>query len=681
MKGYARIAAAVPAAAVADVTTNRERTLTLWREADMGCANAVTFPELGLSGYSIRDLCMNTLLLDACEDSLVKLIEAGKSFEPVAIVGLPLRFNNGLYNCAALIHHGKLLGVVPKAYLPNYREFEEARWFRSGFDLPAGATISVGKYKAPFGLDLLFNSSLPELMLGVEICEDNWVQNPPSSFQVSAGASVICNLSASNFTIGKAELRRLLARSASDRGKCAYVYVAAGPGESSTDVSFDADAFICENGNMLTESHRFQRTGQLIVQDIDLELLAFERRSTGTFGDCARENQRPVRIIDFESKTPQGMVRQVSRTPFLPRDPATLANRCWEMFEIQSNALATRMAAIGKPKLVLGVSGGLDSSHAALVAAAALDLQGQPRTDLLCVTLPGFGTSDGTRDNAEALAHALGATFSQVSISDASRTVLEAIQHPATQDVDTVEQLIEQLRTHPEMGDVTLENVQARLRTLLLMTMANQTGGLVVGTGDLSEKALGWSTYAGDHIAMYDVNAGVPKTLIQFVIRWVANERASSWSDSESLRTTLFAILDTPISPELLPASADGEISQLTEEKIGPYELHDFFLYHFVRHGARPSRILDLARVAFNESQYDDETLKKWLKVFITRFFMHQFKRSCTADGPKVGNVALSPRGDWRMPSDAKADTWLEDVAGWHASPTVAKDSGGRPLY
>lgn len=681
MKGYARISAAVPAAAVADMDENRKRTLALWREADLACANVVVFPELGLSGYSIRDLCMNTALLEACEQSLARLIEDGAALEPVAIVGLPLRFNHGLYNCAALIHHGVLLGVVPKAYLPNYREFEESRWFRSGFDLPAGAHVSVGKHKAPFGLDLLFRSNLQDLTLGVEVCEDIWVQNPPSSFQVSAGATVVCNLSASNFTIGKAEIRRLLVSSASDRGKCAYVYVAAGPGESSTDVSFDADAFIYENGNLMIESHRFQRSGQLIVQDIDLEMLAYERRSTGTFGDCAHENPKSFRVIDFKSEATQGLVREVSPTPFLPRDPATLANRCWEMFEIQSNALATRMAAIGKPKLVLGVSGGLDSTHAALVAAAALDLQGQPRSDLLCYTLPGFGTSDGTRDNAEKLTHALGGTFHQISISDASRTVLEAIGHPASDNVSTVTELVEQLRQHPELGDVTLENVQARLRTLLLMTLANRHGGLVVGTGDLSEKALGWSTYAGDHIAMYDVNAGVPKTLIQFVIRWVANERAASWSDSESLRETLFAILDTPISPELLPADADGQIAQLTEEKIGPYELHDFFLYYLVRHGARPSRILDLARVAFDESRYDDETLKRWITVFIKRFFMHQFKRSCTADGPKVGTVALSPRGDWRMPSDARPDTWLADIASWHATKPLVKDSGGPALY
>ena len=689
MKGYARVAAAVPPAAVADVDANRENILALWREAHTAGVNVLVFPELGLSGYSIRDLVMNTTLLDACEQSLSTLVEATSSLDTMGIVGLPVRFNHGLYNVAAVIQQGKLLGMVPKAYLPNYREFEEARWFRSGFDLPAGSEITLGRHTAPLGLDLLFRSSLPELIVGIEICEDAWVQTPPSSAQVSNGATLICNLSASNFTIGKAELRRLLMQSISDRGKCAYVYVAAGPGESSTDVSFDADAFICENGQLLRESRRFARQAQMVVQDIDLELLAFERRSTTTFGDCARENLSTDsrtnvstnRLINFQSTEPEGLVRDVSRTPFLPRDPATLSNRCWEMFEIQSNALATRMNAVGSPKLILGVSGGLDSTHAALVAAAALDLCKQPRTDLVCITMPGFGTSDGTRSNAEALSVALGATFSQVGISAASRTVLEAIDHPAADKVDTVEQLVEQLRQHPELGDVTLENIQARLRTLLLMTIANQRGGLVVGTGDLSEKALGWSTYAGDHIAMYDVNAGVPKTLIQFVIRWVANERASTWSDSESLRETLFAILDTPISPELLPADADGQIAQLTEERIGPYELHDFYLYHFVRHGARPARILDLARIAFDNDQYDDDTLKKWLTLFIKRFFMHQFKRSCTADGPKVGNVALSPRGDWRMPSDAKPDAWLADINAWRPSQQVAKDTSGKALY
>ena len=665
MKGYARVAAAVPLTAVADMDLNRDRTLNLWREADSAGVHVVTFPELGLSGYSIRDLVLSTALLDACEASLLELVDASKGLQSMAIVGLPLRAPGGLFNCAAAIAGGELLGVIPKAYLPNYREFEEARWFRSGFDVRPYSTIEVGRHTADFGLDVLFKSSLDDFLVGVEICEDLWVQDPPHAQQVSAGANVICNLSASNFTIGKAELRRLLATAASDRGKCAYVYVAAGPGESSTDVSFDADAFICENGNVLCQSQRFQRSGQLIVQDIDLELLGFERRSTSTFGDCAALNSADYRYIPFASKEADGLVREVSPTPFLPRDPVTLANRCWEMFEIQSNALATRMAAIGKPKLILGVSGGLDSSHAALVAAAALDLTGQDRSDLICITMPGFGTSDGTRHNAEVLARSLDASFETISISEASRTVLDAIDHPAVKGANSVDELIDKLRSDTELGDVTLENVQARLRTLLLMTLANQQDGLVVGTGDLSEKALGWSTYAGDHIAMYDVNTGVPKTLIQFVIRWVANERASSWSDADNLREVLFAILDTPISPELLPSDASGQIAQLTEETIGPYELHDFFLYHFVRHGARPSRILDLARVAFPESSYDDVTLVKWCRKFIWRFFSQQFKRSCTADGPKVGNVALSPRGDWRMPSDAKADTWLKDVDAW----------------
>ena len=667
------MAAAVPHCRVADIEHNRSRTLALWREADAAGVNVLVFPELGLSGYSVRDLSLNTTLLDACEQALLGLARDGAALTPLAIVGLPLRATDGaLYNVAALLGEGRVLGIVPKAYLPNYREFEETRWFRPGLEVPAGATLRLGDEAVPFGMDLLFTASLPGLVVGIEVCEDNWVQSPPGERLVSAGATLLCNLSGSPFTVGKAELRRLLVRSSSDRGKCAYVYVAAGPGESSTDVSFDGDAFVCENGNLLAESRRFRREDQLVVQDVDVESLAFERRSTTTFGDCAREHAGVFRRVPFTAREPEGLVRNVSPTPFLPSDPATLATRCWEIFEIQSNALATRMAAIGEgersPRLVLGVSGGLDSTQAALVAAAALDLAGRPRGDLLCVTMPGFGTTEGTRGNAETLARALGSEFREIGISAASRTVLEAVGHPAAEGVEDVETLVARLRENPALGDVTLENVQARLRTLVLMTLANDTAGIVVGTGDLSEKALGWSTYAGDHIAMYDVNAGVPKTLIQFVIRWVANERAATWSDSETLRETLFAILDTPISPELLPADASGKIAQLTEETIGPYELHDFFLYHFVRHGARPERILDLARTAFASERYDDATLARWLAKFVWRFFTQQFKRSCTADGPKVGSVALSPRADWRMPSDAKPDAWLAAIERWRGS-------------
>ena len=670
MRGFARVAVAVPACAVADVDANRERTLALWRQADDERVAVVVFPELGLSGYTARDLFHQHHLLNTCAAALLRLAADGAGLETLAIVGLPIRWGAGVYNVAAAVGGGRVLGIVPKAYLPDYREFEESRWFRPGREVPAGATLHLGGIEVPFGTDLLFDAG-GDLCVGVEICEDYWVHVPPSVFAVSAGATIICNLSASNFVVGKSELRRLLARSASDRGKCAYLYVAAGPGESSTDLAFDADAFVCENGSVMAESVRFAREPQLVTADVDLEGLVRERLSTTSFGDCSQAHARPFRRLAFAARPHVGPLRRdVPAHPFLPRDPATLATRCWEIFEIQSNALATRMRAIGAPKLVLGVSGGLDSTHAALVAAQALELCGQPPTDLLCVTMPGLGTSTETRSNAERLSEALGASFTEVPIRDPSRLVLELVDHPAA--AATVEGLLDTLRADPERGDVTLENVQARLRTLVLMTLANQHRGLVVGTGDLSEKALGWATYAGDHIAMYDVNAGVPKTLIQFVIRWVAGERAATWAerDPEALRETLFAILDTPISPELLPADPDGQIAQLTEEAIGPYELHDFFLFHFVRRGARPGRILDLACVAF-AGRYDLETLKGWLTVFLRRFFYNQFKRSCTADAPKVGTVALSPRGDWRMPSDASPSSWLAEVAAYTPDATI----------
>ncbi len=674
LTGFARISAAVPSCAVTDFDANRKAHLELWRKADAQGDALVVFPELGLSGYTARDLFHQHHLLDACLESLLKLAEAGAGLAPMAVVGLPLLWRGGVYNVGAAIQGGQVLGFVPKAYLPNYREFEEFRWFRPGTDVEAGATVSIpglnrqpGSAGAdvPIGMDLLFDAG--DLCVGLEICEDYWVHVPPSVYQVGAGANVIANLSASNFTIGKAELRRLLARSASDRGKCAYLYVAAGPGESSTDLAFDADAFICENGGTLAESKRFAREGQLVTADVDLDMLARERLSTSSFGDCSRENRKAFRRLPFRADAAVSLPlhRRLDPHPFLPKDPATLATRCWEMFEIQSNALATRMQAIGLPKLVLGVSGGLDSTAAALVAAQALELCGQPATDLICVTMPGLGTTAGTRSNAEDLARALGGTFMEIGVSEASRLLLEQVDHPAA--AATVQDLLDKLRANPGLGDVALENVQARLRTLVLMTLSNMHRGFVVGTGDLSEKALGWSTYAGDHIAMYDVNGGVPKTLLQFVIRWVANERAATWAttgDPESLRATLFAILDTPISPELLPADASGRIAQLTETTIGPYELHDFFLYHFVRHGARPARILDLAFLAF-AGRYDPATLRKWLSTFLRRFFHNQFKRSCTADGPKVGMVALSPRGDWRMPSDAKVGSWLRAVERW----------------
>lgn len=648
---------------MADTRANAEQTIALLKASDAQGDAVVVFPELGLTGYTARDLFADGHMLEQAEAALESVVQASASLGPLALVGMPLRHGAGVYNVAVAVQGGRVLGVVPKSYLPTYREFEEARWFRPGTEVAPGSTTHLLGQDVPFGTDLLFRAGA--LVVGVEICEDLWVQVPPHAMLVGAGANVVCNLSASNFTVGKARLRRTLATSASDRGKCAYVYVAAGPGESSTDLAFDADAFICENGRVLVESKRFDRGAQLITADLDLEFLAHDRRITGTFGDCAAHNALAVRTIAFEA--PDGVEsplrRVIPRHPFVPHDPATLGDRCWEIFEIQTHALATRMQAIGEPTLVLGLSGGLDSTQAALVCAGALDLLGRPRSDLHCITMPGFGTTAGTRSAAETLAESLGAQLHALSISEVSHAVLSLVGHPAVDEEASLEGMLERLRTHPELGDIALENVQARMRTLVLMTEANRHGGIVVGTGDLSEKALGWSTYAGDQIAMYDVNAGVPKTLIQSVIRWVANEKVSTWSvgDAAVLRETLFDILETPISPELLPADADGQIAQLTESAIGPYELHDFYLYWVVRHGARPSRILDLAQIAFGDD-YDLATHKKWLRTFISRFFRYQFKRSCTPDGPKVGQVALSPRGDWRMPSDARARTWLDEV-------------------
>ncbi len=671
MRGFTRLSAAVPACGVTDFERNRESTLTLWEEAHREGSAAVIFPELGLCGYTSRDLLHDGHLQDACLDAVAWLLERGKSLGPMAVVGLPFRWGSQLYSVAAALQGGRLLGLVPKSYLPTSREFEEARWFRPGSDVLAGAEARVLDQGVPFGVDLLFQAAdQPDLVIGLEICEDLWVPLQPSAFAAAAGATVIGNLSASNFTIGKAELRRLLAQASSDRGKCAYIYVAAGPGESSTDLAFDADAFICENGSVMAESRRFLRKDQLVSADIDLDLLIHERQVTSSFGSCAGAHRGKYRSVPFVSGGGPGQLkhRQVPAHPFLPSDPSTLGRRCWETFEIQTNALVTRMTAANTRNLVLGVSGGLDSTMAALVSATSLDMMGLPRENLICVTMPGFGTTQDTRSSACNLVGSLGATLHELRISDASLVVLGQVDHPAAADCETVEELLERLRQHPEFGDTTLENVQARMRTLLLMTMANKHRGLVVGTGDLSEKALGWCTYAGDHIAMYDVNAGIPKTLIQFIIRWVAVERVQSWTagEPERLRETLYKILDTPISPELLPADAEGKIAQLTEAAIGPYELHDFFLYHLVRHGARPERILDLAQVAFH-GRYDLAEIKRWLELFYRRFFQNQFKRSCATDGPKVGMVALSPRGDWRMPSDARVTSWIKAVKAYGA--------------
>jgi NAD+ synthase (glutamine-hydrolysing) len=653
--------AAIPRVSVAGLEHNANATLELLREADGQGAQVVVFPELGLSSYTARDLFLNRLLLEGTQAALEHVVEGSRQLSPLAFVGMPLRVGGGIYNVAIALQQGRVLGIVPKSYLPNYREFEERRWFRPGTELDAGLEVSLFGHSVPFGTDVLFGSrEVPELVVGVEICEDLWVQTPPSAAQASAGATLVCNLSASNVTVGKGELRKLLCASASDRGKCAYAYVAAGPTESSTDMTFDAHALIYENGHLLAESQRFARTRQLLAADVDLEQLLNERAVTTTFGDCAHAAPKAFRRVGFATRWPAGLMRTLSPHPFVPKDAPSLAARCAEVFEIQTNALATRLEHVSpNGQIVLGLSGGLDSTHAALVAAASLDLLGRPRSALLCLGMPGFGSSASTQDNAQRLAAALSATFQRVSVSDLSRETLVAMGHPAA--APSVEELLARVRKQPALADISFENVQARLRTLLLMSVANRVGGLVLGTGDLSEKALGWSTYAGDQISMYDINAGVPKTLIQFLIRWVANERVSTWSPSGNLREVLFGILDTPISPELLPLDEANKIAQLTETSLGPYELHDFFLFHTLRHGRAPRTTLALAELAF-AGRYDRAALRRVFETFLRRFFVQQFKRSCTADGPKVGLVALSPRSDWRMPSDAEVQSFVDDL-------------------
>ncbi len=695
--GFVRVAAAIPRVRVVDLAHNREQTLDLWQRADdEGCAVAY-FPELGLSAYTAGDLHLDTHLQRAVLDSLEWLLREGerRDLRTLAFVGLPLFVHPGLYNVAAALQGGHLLGLVPKTYLPNYREFYEQRQFREGRDVPDGTTLELLGQVVPFGTDLLFEArNQPGLVVGVEICEDGWVQLSPNAYQTSAGATVCGNLSASDLNVGKAELRHRICWKASDPGKCAYVYTGAGPGESSADLTFDAHALIYENGRCLAESQRFCRESQLVVADIDLELLLHERASTGTFGSCASESARVFRRIPFVARVPTAPVqlrRAIDRHPFVPKDPATLATRCWEVFEIQTNALISRLQHLGNDHLVLGLSGGRDSTLAALAGASALDQIGSPRTRLHCVSMPGFGTSAHTRDASRRLAEALGADFVEEDIRDECLLVLEAQGHPsavgyrAWRDRQAISHaptaLAAYLREHPEVGDVEFENVQARVRTLRLMTKANHFGGVVIGTGDLSEKALGWSTYAGDHISMYDLNAGIPKTLVEFIIRWVATDQVERWTagNSAALRQVLFDILAAPISPELLPPGAEGQIAQLSESKIGPYELHDFYLYWVVRHGTRPRRLLGLARVAFADA-YSDEELRRWLIVFYQRFFANQWKRDCTADGPKVGTVALSPRGDWRMPSDAVVRSWIEAIGadGRDGLPERVETAGAR---
>lgn len=686
--GFARVAACTIPVAIADPIANTAAVLSAARDAhDEGVAIAV-FPELCLTGYAIDDLVMQDPVLDAAEAAILEIVAASTDLTPVLVVGAPLRVRNRLYNCAVVIHRGEVMGVVPKTYLPTYREFYERRWYAPGphFDgaVRIGGSRESGGIEAMFGTNLLFRAAdVPGLVLAVEICEDLWVPVPPSSRAALAGATVIVNLSGSPITIARADDRRALVRSQSLRCLAAYAYAAAGGGESTNDVSWDGQTMIYEGGTLLAETERFPDGPRTAIADIDLDRLRQDRLRQGTFDDNriaeldATQSPRHD-FIEYEFTleplaSTTGLRRPLDRFPFVPDDAARLDQDCYEAFNIQVSGLEQRMRAIGSPKPVIGVSGGLDSTHALLVVARAMDRMGRPRRDILAYTMPGFATSDHTKSNAIALAESLGATISTIDIRPMATELLKGIRHPFA-DGEPV-------------YDVTFENVQAGARTDFLFRLANQNGGFVVGTSDLSELALGWATYGvGDQMSHYAVNAGVPKTMIQHLIRWVIAESDPSTSSgtggggalSAEAKAVLQSVLDTEISPELVPAGQDGKV-QSTEDTIGPYALHDFALFHVLRYGMRPSKIVFLAEQAWSNRDagawppgfpaddryaYDREAIVRWLRVFLHRFFgFAQFKRTAIPNGPKVlAAGSLSPRGDWRAPSDGNAAVWLAEL-------------------
>lgn len=662
--GFARVSASTTPVRLADPATNARAILdelAILHDADVAVA---VFPELSVTGYSIEDLVLQTALLNAADQALAALAEGSRDLLPLFFVGAPIRHRNRIYNCAVAIHRGDILGVIPKSHLPSYREFYETRWYASGAH--EIDDIEVAGRIVPFGADLLFTATdLPGLVVHAEICEDMWVPVPPSSRAALAGATVLLNLSGSPITIGRAEDRAALVSAQSRRCNSAYVYAAGGLGESSNDVAWDGQTLITELGMTLARSERFPDGPQRSVSDIDLDRITQERFRQGTFDDNSAVDDAMFRSIEFEVSVPAKKIelrRDVDRFPFVPNDPARLAQDCYEAFNIQVAGLVQRLRSIGNPKPVLGVSGGLDSTHALLVIARAMDLCDRPRSDILCFTMPGFATSDHTKSNAIALAETIGASIETIDIRDASAELLRGIGHPFADG--------------KPVYDVTFENVQAGMRTDFLFRLANQRGGIVVGTSDLSELSLGWATYGvGDHMSHYGVNAGVPKTLIQHLIRWVIATREGI---SDEAAAVLQSVLDTEISPELVPAGEDGEV-QSTEGTIGPYALHDFALAEVLRHGSLPSKIVFLAEKAWSDADhgnwppgfpederyaYNRETIVRWLRVFVQRFFgFAQFKRSAVPNAPKVSPIgSLSPRGDWRAPSDGNASVWLEDL-------------------
>lgn len=677
-QGFARIAAVTAPVAPANPAKNAQTTIDLLHEAQAQGVAVAVFPELNLTGYAIDDLFLQEVLLEQTLAAIESVRQATSELTVMAVVGAPLRQGNRLYNCALAIQGGRVYAVAPKTFLPNYREFYEKRHFASGASASAtsitlpgvgddAAPASPSGAVVPFGNKLLLDfPHIPGMVLHMEVCEDLWVPVAPSAQAALAGANVLVNLSGSPITVGRADDRELLARSASLRCNAAYVYAAAGEGESSTDLSWDGQTMIYELGEKLAETERFPQGPRMAVADVDIRTLASERLRQGSFDDNRIEQQgtasdyRTISVPLVPTRADIGLRRPLDRFPFVPDDPARLAQDCYEAYSIQVAGLEQRLRAIGNPKLVIGVSGGLDSTHALIVAARAMDRLGRPRSDIIAITMPGFATTAGTKRNAIDLATRLGCTFEEIDIRPVATQMLKDMGHPFGRG--------------EEVYDVTFENVQAGLRTDFLFRIANERGGIVLGTGDLSELALGWCTFGvGDQMAHYGVNAGIPKTLIQHLIRWVVAEKIFD----DAVGATLLSVLDTEISPELVP-SKEGEPIQSTQAKIGPYPLQDFTLFQVLRRGARPSRIAFLAEKAWHDAStghwpvgipeneqvaYQLPEIRKWLELFIKRFFANQFKRSTLPNGPKVvAGGTLSPRGDWRMPSDASGAAWLSEL-------------------
>ncbi len=642
--GFARVAVVSPELRVADVEYNTQAICAALREAAARGCRLALFPELCLTGYSCGDLFFQALLLARARAALATVDAAAAEADIAAVVGLPLAVDGRLFNCTAFIAGGRVLGLVPKTYLPSTNEFYEARWFTSGRLCPVGTVILDG-IETPIGTDLLFAAEdLPEFVAGIEVCEDLWAVNPPSGDLALAGATVLLNGSASNELLGKVEYRRDLVRQQSARCLAAYLYAGAGATESTTDTVWAGHSLVAENGALLAETERFRFDTVMAVADVDVNRLALERIKNSAFGQAAA-GVPPLRTIKFTlpgaaraAATTDLLRPGLSRTPFVPADAERRAQHCQEIFAIQATGLARRLRHTGSQAAVIGVSGGLDSTLALLVTAKAFDRVGLPRSNIVAITMPGFGTTSRTRGNAERLAELLGVTLRVIPIADAVRGHFRDIGHDET------------------IHDITYENAQARERTQILMDVGNQVGGFVVGTGDLSELALGWATFNGDHISMYHVNAGVPKTLVRYLVAWAADAEFSGEAAG-----VLHDIVATPISPELLPLGQGGDLAQKTEDAIGPYELHDFFLYYTVRFQFAPRKVYALALHAFTGA-HPAEVILRWLRVFYGRFFSQQYKRSAMPDGPKVGSVALSPRGDWRMPSDASAAAWLAEL-------------------